>query len=116
MSIRKLIVAALCAAAAVVPLHAAVDPSSLDAVIKRVQEQQKKTNSIEADFKQEKTLALLAKPELSTGHFLYQKPNNVHWTYDAPKRVEMLIANGWLTTWYPDLNKAERIEVKRYQD
>ena len=28
----------------------------------------------------------------------------------------MLIANGMLTTYYPDLNKAERIEVKRYQD
>jgi len=116
MSVRKLIVAALCAAAAVVPLHAAVDPTSLDEVIKRVQEQQRKTTSIEADFRQEKTLALLAKPEVSTGRFVYQKPNNVHWSYDAPKRVEMLIANGMLTTWYPDLNKAERIEVKRYQD
>ena len=37
-------------------------------------------------------------------------------SYDAPKRVQMLIANGMLTTYYPDLNKAEQIEVKRYQD
>jgi len=44
------------------------------------------------------------------------KPNNVLWTYDAPKRVTMLIADGMLTTYYPDLKKAERIEVKRYQD
>src|SRR5438552_13686281 len=28
----------------------------------------------------------------------------------------MLIANGMMTTYYPDLNKAEQIEVKRYQD
>jgi outer membrane lipoprotein-sorting protein len=28
----------------------------------------------------------------------------------------MLIADGMLTTYYPDLQKAERIEVKRYQD
>jgi len=116
MSARKFIIAAVCAAAAIVPLHAANDPNSLDEVIKRVQEQQKKTNTIEADFKQEKTLALLAKPELSTGRFVYQKPNSVHWSYDAPRRVEMLIANGVLTTYYPDLNKAEQIEVKRYQD
>jgi len=117
MSARKLLIAALCAAAAVVvPLHAAVDPNSLDEVVKRVQEQQKKTNTLEADFKQEKTLALLAKPEVSTGRFVYQKPNSVHWSYEAPRRVEMLIANGVLTTYYPDLNKAERIEVKRYQD
>jgi outer membrane lipoprotein-sorting protein len=30
--------------------------------------------------------------------------------------VTMLIANGTLTTYYPDLRKAERIEVKQYQD
>lgn len=116
MSSRKFIVAALCAAAAVMPLHAAVDPNSLDEVVKRVQEQQRKTVTIQADFRQEKTLALLAKPEVSTGRFVYRKPNSVHWSYDAPRRVEMLIANGVLTTFYPDLNKAERIEVKRYQD
>ncbi len=94
----------------------AVDPSSLDEVIKRVQEHQKKTTTLQADFKQEKTLALLSKPEVSTGRFTYQKPNNVLWTYDAPKRVTMLIANGMMTTYYPDLNKAEQIEVKPYQD
>ena len=38
------------------------------------------------------------------------------WTYDAPKRVQMLIAKGTLTTYYPDLSKAERIDVTRFQD
>ena len=117
MSIRKSAAAALCTLIVILPAAAhAADPNSIDEVIKRVQEQQKKTNSIEADFKQEKTLALLAKPEVSTGHFIYQKPNSVLWTYDAPKRVTMLIADGTLTTYYPDLRKAEKIEVKRFQD
>jgi outer membrane lipoprotein-sorting protein len=89
---------------------------SLDDVIRKVQLAQAKTNTLQADFKQEKSLALMAKPEVSTGRFIYSKPNNVLWTYDAPKRVTMLIANGILTTYYPDLNKAEQIEVKRYQD
>jgi outer membrane lipoprotein carrier protein len=117
MSIRKSAVAALCALAVMLPAAArSADPHSLDEVIKRVQQAQKKTNSMEAEFRQEKTLALLAKPEVSTGHFVYQKPNNVLWTYDAPKRVTMLIADGTLTTYYPDLRKAEKIEVKRFQD
>jgi outer membrane lipoprotein carrier protein len=109
---------AICAAVVCSPVFAArtVDPNSLDEVIRKVQEQQKITNTLEADFRQEKILALLAKPEVSTGHFTFSKPNNVLWRYDAPKRVEMLIANGMLTTYYPDLNKAEQIEVKRYQD
>ena len=118
MSLKRLISVALCAAAMGTPVFAAriVDPNSLDEVIKKVQEAQTKTSTLEADFRQEKVLALLAKPEMSTGHFTFSKPNNVLWRYDAPKRVEMLIANGVLTTYYPDLNKAEQIEVKRYQD
>src|SRR5437899_11795670 len=119
MSLTRWISAAFCCAALVaVPAFAAraVDPNSLDEVIRRVQEQQSKTSTLEADFRQEKVLALLARPETSTGHFTYSKPNNVLWSYDAPRHVEMLIANGILTTYYPDLNKAEQIEVKRYQD
>jgi outer membrane lipoprotein-sorting protein len=119
MSPRRFLAVALCAAGLARPAAAAQrvsDPNSLDEVIKRVQEQQQKTRTLEADFRQEKELALLSKPEVSTGHFTYQKPNNVLWAYDAPKRVTMLIANGVLTTYYPDLKKAEQIEVKRYQD
>ena len=118
MSLRKLSAIALCAAAVGLPAFAArqPDPNSLDEVIKRVQEQQKKTTTIESDFRQEKILSLLAKPEVSTGRFVFSKPDKVLWIYDAPRRVEMLISNGIMTTYYPDLNKAEQLEVKRYQD
>jgi outer membrane lipoprotein-sorting protein len=114
----KLPLVMLCAAAVSLPVLAArkVDPNSLDEVVKRVQEQQTKTKTIEADFRQEKILSLLAKPEISSGRFVFSKPDKVLWNYDAPKRVEMLISNGMLTTYYPDLNKAEQLEVKRYQD
>ncbi len=118
MLIRRLAIAALCTAAVANPLAARQksDPNSLEAVVRKVQEQQKKTNSIQADFRQEKELALLAKPEVSTGTFVFSKPNHVLWVYDAPKRVQMLIANGLLTTYYPDLNKAETLDVTRFQD
>ena len=116
MSKRILIAAVVCAAvAAAAPVHAA-GPVTLETVIKKVQEQQKKTQTLQASFRQEKELALLAKPDVSTGTFIYSKPNNVLWTYDAPKRVQMVIANGMLTTYYQDLGKAERIDVKRFED
>jgi outer membrane lipoprotein-sorting protein len=89
---------------------------TLAQVIKKVQEQQKKTATLQADFRQEKELALMAKPEVSTGTFIYSRPSNVRWTYDSPKRVQMVIAGGFLTTYYPELNKAERIDVKRFED
>ena len=116
MLIRKFFALALSVAALSVPAAAKTNPDSLDEVVKKVQIAQTKTTTLQADFRQEKTLALLSKPEVSTGRFVYSKPNNVLWTYDAPKRVIMLIAEGMLTTYYPDLHKAERIEVKRYQD
>jgi outer membrane lipoprotein carrier protein len=118
MPLRKLSAIALCAAALGLPVFAArkADPNSLDEVIKRVQEQQNQTNTIVADFRQEKILSLLARPEVSTGRFVFSKPDKVLWIYDAPRRVEMLISNGILTTYYPDLNKAEQLEVKRFQD
>jgi outer membrane lipoprotein-sorting protein len=114
----RFLMLALCAATMAVPLSAANKPAPifLEEVVKKVQEQQKKTRTLQATFRQEKELALLAKPEVSTGTFVYSKPNNVLWNYDAPKRVTMLIANGTLTTYYPNLNKAEAVDVKRFED
>lgn len=118
MQFRPLLAAALCAAFFSLPAFAAKPDrhDSLDEVVKRVQAQQKQTRTIQADFRQQKTVALLSKPESSSGRFVYSAPNNVLWSYDAPKRIQMLITNGVLTTYYLDLGKAERFEVKRYQD
>ena len=112
------VLAALAAAAVSLPLLAAPKkaPVTIEEVVKKVQEQQKKTTTLQADFKQEKELALLSKPEVSTGTFVYSKPNNVLWTYDAPKKVTMLIAGGKLTTYYPEIAKAETVDVKRFED
>jgi outer membrane lipoprotein-sorting protein len=68
--------AALCFATLAAPLVAAQKkpaPVTIEEVVKKVQEQQKKTNTLQADFRQEKELALLAKPEVSTGTFVYSK-------------------------------------------
>jgi outer membrane lipoprotein-sorting protein len=115
MSKGSIIAAVVCTAAvAVAPMHAA--GVTLDTVIRKVQEQQKKTSTLQADFRQEKELALLSKPEVSTGTFVYSRPNNVLWQYAAPKKVQMVIAGGVLTTYYADLGKAERVDVKRFED
>lgn len=89
---------------------------TLAEVIRHVQEQQKSTNTLQAEFRQEKEMALLAKPEVSTGTFTYSRPANVLWTYESPKRVQMVIADGMMTTYYADLRKAEKIDVKRFED
>ena len=116
MSKRSFLMAALGVSLALATVPAGAANVTLETVIKKIQEQQKKTSTLQADFRQEKELALLAKPEVSTGTFIYSKPTNVLWTYDAPKRVQMVIADGFLTTYYPDLRKAEKVDVKRFED
>ena len=117
MSTRRTYAAAIAAAVLlVVPAQAASSKATLEQVIRKVQEQQKNTRTLQADFRQEKELALMAKPEVSTGTFIYSSPGSVLWTYAAPKRVQMVIDNGVMTTYYPDLRKAERIDVKRFED
>lgn len=116
MSKRFLLAAAVTAAVLSAPPLRAAGPVTLDTLIKRVQQQQKKTTTLQAEFRQEKELALLAKPEVATGTFTYSRPNHVLWTYNAPKKVQMVIAGGMLTTYYADLGKAERIDVKRFED
>jgi outer membrane lipoprotein-sorting protein len=110
----NLTMAVLCLTAASLPVAAA--NVTIETVIRKIQEQQKKTATLQADFRQEKEMALLAKPEVSTGTFLYSRPNHVLWTYAAPKKVQMVIADGFLTTYYPDLRKAEKVDVKRFED
>jgi outer membrane lipoprotein-sorting protein len=113
-SLRNFVMSALCVSLAALPATAA--NVTIETVIKKIQETQKKTSTLQADFRQEKEMALLAKPEVSTGTFVFSRPNNVLWTYAAPKRVQMVIADGFMTTYYPDLRKAEKIDVKRFED
>jgi outer membrane lipoprotein-sorting protein len=89
---------------------------TLAKVMTEVAKKQKSVRTLEARFRQEKEMALLAKPEVSTGTFTYAAPNEVLWKYESPKPVVMLISKGWLTTYYPSLHKAEKLEIKRYQD
>lgn len=91
-------------------------PNSFEKVLKEISARQQKVSTLQAEFTQEKEMALLAKPEVSSGTFVFSKPNNVLWKYESPKPVTMLITQGMMTTYYPHLKKAERVEVKSFED
>jgi len=111
-------VASLLFAVSMIATVASGAPSgqTLEKVLKEVQKRQKTVTSIEADFKQEKSLDLLEGTQRSTGTFAYVSPDKVRWDYTSPTPVVMLIAEGRLTNWYPELKKAETLEVTRFQD
>jgi outer membrane lipoprotein carrier protein len=116
---NRLLSVALLALALAAPAGAAKpskSPQTLDEVLKEVQKRQSAVKTLQAEFVQEKSLALLAQPQVSRGFFAYEKPDKVLWRYDEPTPVTMLIASGRMTTYYPKLSRAETIEIGRFQD
>jgi outer membrane lipoprotein carrier protein len=117
---------ALLLAAALLPATAAAagpppDPEQpglsatrrLQTLLERVKYEQKKLETLEADFRQEKSSEFLAAPETSTGTFAYSRPDRVRWEYAAPKPISLVIDGDQMTTWYRDLGRAERVKVGR---
>lgn len=43
--------------------------------------------SLEADFVQTKTVALMNEPQVSTGHMVYRAPDYLRWEYKTPQAV-----------------------------
>jgi outer membrane lipoprotein carrier protein len=87
----------------------------MEQVLKNVSSLQKRTSTLEADFRQVRTMKLLAEPSVSRGTFAWRKPNSAVWNYNQPEPVTMLIADGWMTTYYPRENRAERAAIGRLE-
>lgn len=49
------------------------------------------TNSIEADFIQEKILSMLSEKIISKGHFVFKKENLLRWEYQTPSKYLIVI-------------------------
>jgi len=71
--------------------------------------------TLAADVTQIKTSALLAEPVVSNGRLRYRKPSRIRWDYQPPDAMVLLIADGELTAYYPDLERADVVDVRRYQ-
>lgn len=83
------------------------------ALLDRIQAEQKRLTALEADFVQHRSSEFLAEPEESRGSFAYRAPDHVRWDYFEPKPLSLVIHEDEMTTWYKDLDKAERIKVGR---
>lgn len=114
---RKCFVAVLAVSLAL-PLFAdsKIKGTKIEEVLEQVDARQKNVRTLRAHFTQTKEVGMLAEPEVSEGTFVYQQPNRVLWKYEQPRPVSMAIADGTMTTWYPHLKKAERMEIKSFED
>ncbi len=53
-----------------------------------------RVESVQANFMQEKNMAILARPLVSTGRFLFQAPDSLRWEYFTPLHSVLLMDNG----------------------
>ncbi|MEO8502922.1 MAG: outer membrane lipoprotein carrier protein LolA [Acidobacteriota bacterium] len=101
------------------PLPDPADPelaanARLPALLERVKEQQKHLQTLEAQFIQHRESSMLAEPEEAKGQFSFQAPDRVRWEYTSPKGMTVLIVGEQMTTWYRDLNRADKVNVGKY--
>ena len=64
--------------------------------------------SLEADFVQTKTIALMNEPQVSTGHMIYRAPDYMQWSYIKPQNITWEI-NGDKSNVNPQIQKLLRM-------
>ena len=84
----------------------------VDALLERVRLEQSKIETLQADFVQHKVSAMLAEPLEAHGEFAFSAaPDRVRWEYKTPNPISILIVREEMTTWYRDIQRAERVSV-----
>ena len=97
------------------PRAADLAPSDrLGALLDRMQLEQGRVETLEADFIQLKESQFLMAPAESAGVFSYSAPDRVRWEHRSPAPISLLITGEEMITWYRDLEKVERMIVGRH--
>lgn len=108
------------AAPAAPPATEAAPKAPVDAELKglldRMGQTQSSIKTLEGDFVQEKSLELLAEPEVSRGHLYYEAPSRILWEYRSPDQTLLLIDEKNLVAYYPDLKLADRVNIEGKRD
>jgi len=89
--------------------------AKVKALVDLVVARQRSLSSLEADFVQDKTSAMLLEPVRSSGRFRFKAPDRVRWDYDAPDMMIVVFAGETLTTYKPAEGVAERVSVPKKQ-
>jgi outer membrane lipoprotein carrier protein len=85
----------------------------LNALVERVRLAQAEISTLEAEFRQLKESSMLLEPVEAVGTFVFSAPDQVRWDYRSPTPISMLIDGDEMTTWFRDLDQAEKVQVGR---
>lgn len=88
---------------------------ALRAVLTSIDKVHEEFTSLTTKFLQIKHLALLTEPVRNEGWFYFSKPDKMCWEYGEPDPLVMWINSDNLTMYYPDLKKAEVLDISNFK-
>ncbi|NQU74302.1 MAG: outer membrane lipoprotein carrier protein LolA [Candidatus Omnitrophica bacterium] len=91
------------------------DNSSLDIniVLEDLERIMSGTKTIQADFIQEKSLALFNQKIILKGKVFIQKPGRFSWRVMSPKRYSIVINGSTIRQWDEDTNQVQQVSLSR---
>lgn len=99
-------------------LAAPIGPAAaeLDAVLAEFDRVQSTITSLAAEFRETTTSELLLEPIVSEGEIFLDKPDSLRWEYASPEAMQFVISSDEYTGYFPERNKAERRNIKRWSE
>jgi outer membrane lipoprotein carrier protein len=85
----------------------------LQELIRSIDEQQKKIQTLAAAFSQRKETSLAKDPLFSSGTVRFKRPDRVHFTYSKPEQMEMALEGKTIWIYYPIRSQAEKYSFAR---
>ncbi|MBU1206575.1 MAG: outer membrane lipoprotein carrier protein LolA [Proteobacteria bacterium] len=82
-------------------------------LIRSIDEQQRKIETITALFVQKKETSLVKMPLLSSGLVRFKRPDLIHWNYAEPEPMEVAISGKGIWIYHPGSLQAEKYYLGR---
>jgi outer membrane lipoprotein-sorting protein len=82
-------------------------------LIRAIDEQQKKIQTLAAGFSQKKETSLAKDPLVSSGTVKFKRPDRVHFIYSKPEQMEMALEGKTIWIYYPIRSQAEKYSFAR---
>lgn len=82
-------------------------------LIRAIDEQQKKIQTLAAGFSQKKETSLAKDPLVSSGTVKFKRPDRVHFIYSKPEQMEMALEGQTIWIYYPIRSQAEKYSFAR---
>jgi len=79
----------------------------------RIEKTVSRVNAVASEFRQERRLAMLKEPVVSTGRFYYEKPDKLRWEFLSPDQSGFLVNGKLAKQWKGKDNPPEALDLQQ---